>query len=301
MAVVLLLILAPTLSYATPGIKSRQAIKGARQEYRETGRAAVILRPTVIRYPYGESIPTFTCAPFVVCDISFLPNDHPVMRLIGDSKNWRISFWGGRTPFGVVYHMAFKPVRAGLRTNVIIGMENGRRYAFNVAASTPDRIHIYSFSFYDPGNWSTALNLPQLGGPDQHSFPSDKASPKSAAPPLANHEGHGLIVDPRAINPGYRLIGDAPWKPTIVYDDGIRVYIIFPKEIDAEFRPVFLLLNRAGKGVTDTYRQVGRRMLVVAHLFRKGELVWGKGTNATRVLIVRKPRHSHWWHIFTGD
>ena len=283
-------------------LKTQEAISQNQALYRSQGIAGIIVRPTVIRYPYGEGTPTFYCAIMEVCEISFLPQDVPVIRLIGDSPDWPTAWWSGTTPNGRVYHMDFKPYPTALRTNVVIGMQNNRRYMFNLVIVPSERLRVHSYSFYDPGEWSQPMDFPVQPSPSAVVMNSDLNKIKSLEKKLHNMQlqDHGLRIDPSKLESMYRIEGHAPWKPVAVFDDGSRVFIQFPSTVGQHYRPVFFLLGRNGEVMSSPQHRASATFLVIPHLFMRGALIWGDGVQKREVKIFRmRAKHKRsWWNPF---
>ena len=283
--------------------KTQQAIQENQQIYSNTGIAGVIVRPTNIRYPYGESTPTFYCAIREVCEISFLPNDRPVSRLIGDSDNWPSAWWVGMAPDGPVYHMVFKPYPTAVKTNVVIGTQNNRTYLFNLVVVPSERLRVHEYKFYDPDHWVQNLSFPPITNPVAKAIQeSTKVAALQQEIKTMKSQPHALAVDPRAVEAPYKIRGSAPWKPVTVFDDGSRVFIQFPPNVNKYFMPAFFLLSRDGvTPQTTNFNRVSRTMLIVPHLFMRGELVWGSdGQDKETVKITRISREHKkpWWDPF---
>ena len=72
----------------------------------------------------------------------------------------------------------------------------------------------------------------------------------------------------------YRLEGDAPWKPTRVFDDGAKVYIQFPSGLAQSEAPPLFVIGPDGKPALVNYRVRGTTY-IVDRLFAAGELRLG--------------------------
>jgi type IV secretion system protein VirB9 len=286
-------------------MKTQEAIQHNQSLYQSSGTAGIIVRPTNIRYPYGEGNPTFYCAVMEVCEISFLPNDRPVIKLLGDSLDWPSGWWVGQTPNGPVYHMALKPYPSANKTNVVIGMENDRTYMFNLEVVPSERLRVHSYSFYDPGQWAQPLNFPNVANPYQ-TIVQEKNKVERLQEKLAEaHKklvaaGHALSIDPTAIESFYKIKGSAPWKPVAVFDDGHRVFIQFPPNVGRYFRPEFSLLSKENKLWTTNFERASNTMIVVPHLFKRGALVWGRGADKQEIKIYRlkAKKKKSWFNPF---
>ena len=83
----------------------------------------------------------------------------------------------------------------------------------------------------------------------------------------------------------YRIEGDAPWKPSQVFDDGAKVYIQFPSGLAQSEAPPLFVIGPDAKPALVNYRVRGATY-IVDRLFAAAEL--RLGTAPQRVVrIVR--------------
>ncbi|TKW63211.1 MAG: hypothetical protein DI616_19855 [Paracoccus denitrificans] len=68
-------------------------------------------------------------------------------------------------------------------------------------------------------------------------YPATPATRRSRVAPTF------IIPAEAARNQGYGLTGDSPpWKPKFIFDDGVRVYVVFPRGIgQGEMPPLFVI------------------------------------------------------------
>lgn len=185
----------------------------------------------------------------------------------GDTARWII----GDTESGAGdrrrVHVLIKPTLPGLATNLIINTDR-RTYYLELRASTTT--YMASVAWTYPKDALLALTKPVAALPISASTPP---APTGTA-----------IAD---LNFDYRLTGDrAPWRPTQVFDDGAKVYLIFPADIASGDLPPLLLLDPAGHAELVNYRLEGRRM-IVDRLFDRAELRLGAKRKARRIRIER--------------
>jgi pilus assembly protein CpaC len=95
---------------------------------------------------------------------------------------------------------------------------------------------------------------------------------------------------PLASRQNYTLTGDAPWRPSRVYDDGQRTVIEMPQGVSSNGPPTLLIVKPAASmGDKDvSYRMDGSRYLVDG-LFDSAVLVAGSGHYRQSVMIERRP------------
>lgn len=296
----------PPFSYAD-SYKTAGSVQANRYSYQANGIARVILRPTRTLVPFGEGIPTFYCAPLLVCSISLLPGDTPESVLIGDKLDWSASWSRGTKGGQFFYRFAFKPNAQDITTNIIIQTTGERSYVFNVKSVEPDKLRVPLYAFYNPGNWNTPLNFPIVPSPAeiaQAKSSTVEALKEQNAELKKKLHTHGLAVNPLNLEYRYKIIGNAPWKPSAVYDDKTRVFIQFPPSADSHFHPVFYLQNRSGQLLTDSFTRVSDNLIIVPHLFRRGALVYGNPKQHQRIIKLRRisaedaKQHKPWYSIF---
>ena len=208
-------------------------------------------------------------APGRITDIVLEPGEQligPGPVAAGDTARWII----GDTESGAQdrrrVHVLVKPTQANLATNLIINTDR-RTYYLELRASATT--YMASVAWTYPKDAVLALTRPA---------PPPIPAASSPAPV-------GLAFS--NLNFDYRLTGDrAPWRPSQVFDDGAKVYLIFPANIATGDLPPLFLLDAAGQAELVNYRLEGRRM-IVERLFDRAELRLGTKRKARRVRIER--------------
>ncbi len=77
-----------------------------------------------------------------------------------------------------------------------------------------------------------------------------------------------------------------PWRPVSVFDDGRRVYVVFPRGIvQGEMPPIFVLGPDGAPQISNS--RVHRNILIVDRLFGAAELRLGSGRRQQVVRILR--------------
>lgn len=81
--------------------------------------------------------------------------------------------------------------------------------------------------------------------------------------------------------------GDSPpWRPISVFDDGRRVYVVFPRGIvQGEMPPIFVLGADGEPQIVNS--RIHQNVLIVDRLFGAAELRLGSGDRQQVVRIVR--------------
>jgi len=113
-----------------------------------------------------------------------------------------------------------------------------------------------------------------------------------------------IIPDTVARNYRYGLTGDTPpWRPVTVFDDGRRVYVVFPRGIvQGEMPPIFVIGPDGEAEIANG--RVYQNILIVDRLFGAAELRLGSGKRQQTVRIVRtdgtKPSRIPWLSGLSG-
>ena len=96
----------------------------------------------------------------------------------------------------------------------------------------------------------------------------------------------GAGVPAEQLNFGYSVSGNASWRPTRVYSDGVKTYIQFPSSLSGQDAPVLFVVS-GGQNRIVNYRLKGD-MMVVDYQIDTAILVSGVGFwNQDKVTIRR--------------
>ena len=180
----------------------------------------------------------------------------------GDTARWIIGDTTSGADATRRVHILVKPTRPDLATNMVINTDR-RTYHLELRATAS--AWMASVSWRYPEDELIALKR--------------KAEQAQVAAPIAS----GVDLD--ALDFGYTISGDAPWRPLRAFDDGAHVYIEFPPGIaQAEMPPLFVV-GVKGKGAELVNYRVRGRHMIVDRLFAAAELRLG-GKHQQRVRIM---------------
>jgi type IV secretion system protein VirB9 len=221
---------------------------------------------TVLSWSEAAVFPV-AATPGRVTDIVLEPGEQLVggaAVAAGDTARWIIGQTESGAGEGRRAHVLVKPTLAGIATNLLIATDR-RTYHLELR-STPAAYQAMVSWRYPAGELIALRGAPA---------PAPRA-PADPDPALIERIGFG-----------WRIEGEAPWRPMRVFDDGRRVVIEFPAGA-TEIPPLF---ERSAAGAPQmlNYRVLGRRM-VVDRLFADGELRLGDGKAQVRVRLVRAPQ-----------
>lgn len=211
-------------------------------------------------FPWSEgALYQVYAAPGQITDIALEPGERLIGEgpiAAGDTARWIIGdtrSGSGRTER---VHILVKPTRPEIATNLVI---NTDRRTYLVELSSDEETYMPSVA------WA----YPPVAGVTR-----PPAVTRPEIPPTAQRRHR------------YALEGDRPpWRPRSVFDDGRRVYIVFPRGIvQGDMPPLFLIGADGGTEIANT--RVHRNVLIVDRLFAAAELRLG-GRNQQTVRIVR--------------
>jgi len=211
-------------------------------------------------FPYSEgALYQIYAAPGQITNIALEPGERltgagPIAT--GDTTRWIIGdteSGNGRT---LRVHILVKPTRPDISTNLVINTDR-RTYLLELRANEDAYMPSIAWS-YPPGR--------------------SQPRPPAILQPLIPAEAHR--------NYRYGLEGDTPpWRPDTVFDDGRRVYVVFPRGIvQGEMPPLFVIGPDGSAELVNT--RVYRNVLIVDRLFAAAELRLG-GETQQMVRIVR--------------
>lgn len=175
----------------------------------------------------------------------------------GDTARWIIGDTESGSGANRRVHILAKPTRPDISTNLVVTTDR-RIYLIELHARD---------SLYMP---AVAWAYPAPPGGQRQSVP---AVPVIPAEPARNYR--------------YGLTGDSPpWRPISVFDDGRRVYVVFPAGIvQGEMPPIFVLGSDGEPQIVNS--RVHQNVLIVDRLFGAADLRLGSGNRQQTVRIVR--------------
>ncbi|QOG06355.1 P-type conjugative transfer protein TrbG [Aureimonas sp. OT7] len=175
----------------------------------------------------------------------------------GDTARWIIGDTESGSGANRRVHILAKPTRPDISTNLVV--------------TTDRRIYMIELHAQD------SLYMPAVAW----AYPAPPAGQRQTVPAAP------VIPAEAARNYRYGLTGDSPpWRPVSVFDDGRRVYVVFPAGIvQGEMPPIFVLGSDGEPQIVNS--RVYQNVLIVDRLFGAAELRLGSGTRQQVVRIVR--------------
>ena len=213
-------------------------------------------------YPWSEgALYQVYAAPGQITNIALEPGESltgagPIAA--GDTARWIIGDTESGSGVARRVHVLVKPTRADITTNLVITTDR-RTYMVELRSGEKPYMPAVSWSY------------PQSAGGGRQAVPATPVIPAVAAR-----------------NYRYGLTGSdtPPWKPVVVYDDGRRVYVEFPRGIvQGEMPPIFVIGPEGEAQIANT--RIYQHILIVDRLFGAAELRLGGGERQQVVRIVR--------------
>ncbi|WP_180899672.1 P-type conjugative transfer protein TrbG [Martelella soudanensis] len=214
-------------------------------------------------YPWSEgALYQVYGSPGQITDIALEPGESltgagPIAA--GDTTRWIIGDTESGSGNSRRVHILVKPTRPDITTNLVVTTDR-RTYMIELRARE---------SLYMP---SVAWAYPAPPAGQHQSVPAAPIIPAEAA---------------RKYRYGLQVQGDSPpWRPVSVFDDGRRVYVVFPAGIaQGEMPPLFVLGSDGEPQIVNS--RIHRNVLIVDRLFGAAELRLGSGEHQQVVRVVR--------------
>jgi type IV secretion system protein VirB9 len=228
-----------------------------------------------IRFLYGQSQPSIVCAVLQVCDVELEPGEQVSSVNVGDAVRWLVEPALSGAGDEAIQHLVIKPLDVGLDTSLMV-TTNRRTYHLRLRSHRTEYMPRVAFSYPESAEQKWAAMK-------KHTMAAQTRNPATAS----THEYLGNL------DFGYRVVGNAPFKPTRVYNDGVKTIIEMPSTFSQGEAPTLLVVRDSGSAfkkddqVMVNYRvQDGR--YIVDTLFEKAVLIAGVGAGQRKVTIERR-------------
>ncbi len=239
---------------------------------------------------FGASIPTAFCAPLLVCTIELEPGEHLTdTPSWGDTVRWQgTAKVQGDDPETMVFEI--KPSDDAGMTNLVIPTD---RRLYNITLVKDDRVHTPILSFTYP---DTVAKQAKQRIADRKARKADEARRAAAAKAAAARkreetlQRNGVetasgLKEASKLDFGFRITGNAPFRPVRVYSDGKQTYIDLRPSYSGPL-PALVPGRSEENKVLNTRVEAGGTRLVADRVIRDMWLQAGK----RRVRIRRSGR-----------
>jgi type IV secretion system protein VirB9 len=214
---------------------------------------------------YGTVQPKVICRPLRVTDIQFQAGEKITNVDIGDSVRWSVSPAMSGSGAGVMVHAIVKPLMPNISTNLAVNTDK-RTYHLELVAQEGNYMPYVTFAY------------PQEERQQWETFLSQQRQERAETLDIDAR-------DPTELNFNYKIQGKSAWRPSRVFDDGVKTYIEMPDAMRSTEAPVFMTVRNKKQQIVN-YRVHGK-FYIVDRIFDKGHLISGHGAIQDRVVILR--------------
>ncbi|MHC2627341.1 P-type conjugative transfer protein TrbG [Bradyrhizobium huanghuaihaiense] len=212
---------------------------------------------------YGEVQPSVVCSPLEVCDIELEAGEVVRDVLVGDTVRWKVEPATSGAVGGQAIHLIVKPSEPGLVTSMVVTTSR-RTYHIQLKSNASRYMARVGFEYPEAVGSRLADVNARIG--------------TEVIP--------GASVPAEQLSFAYSVSGNASWRPTRVYSDGVKTYIQFPSSLSGQDAPVLFVVS-GGQNRIVNYRLKGD-MMVVDYQIDTAILVSGVGFwNQDKVTIRR--------------
>lgn len=258
--------IAPLHAYAADSVTANEA-KGMGISTQWRGSRGLVTKGAdgKVIFLYGEVQPSVVCSPLQVCDIELQGGEVVRDVLVGDTVRWKVEPATSGAAGGQAIHLIVKPSEPGLVTSMVVTTS---RRTYHIQLKSHPTQYMARVGFEYPEDVSAKL------------------ADINARIEASTIPGAGVPAE--QLNFSYSVSGNAGWRPTRVYSDGLKTYIQFPRSITSQDAPV-LFVTSGGQNRIVNYRMKGDMMVVDYHVDR-AVLVSGVGWKQEKITIKRGGR-----------
>lgn len=229
-----------------------------------------------IRFLFGQSQPSIVCAVMQICDVELQPGEQVSSVNVGDAVRWLVEPALSGAGDGAIQHLVIKPLDVGLETSLMVTTDR-RTYHLRLRSHRTEYMPRVAFSYSESVDAKWAAVKKKVAAEQT----------RKDAPGGRSNEYLGNL------DFAYRVTGNAPFKPSRVYNDGVKTIIEMPSSFAQGDAPTLLVVRESGsvfkknEEVMVNYRlQDGR--YIVDTLFQKAVLVSGVGMGQRKITIERR-------------
>jgi len=224
---------------------------------------------------HGGTLPSVLAAPLKLTDIELEPGEIIKEVQLGDTVRWQVSPSISGSGSMQVSHVIVKPTDSGLATTLNIFTDK-RAYHINLKSTAKNYFPIVAFAYQD--------QLQNVWNNYQNQIATTKKANTITDPDIGLKNAEDLDF-------GYDISGIASWRPTRIYNDGVKTYIFMPRSMNSKDAPVLLAIDGSGSQKIVNYRIINNKF-IVDNLFDKAILLIGVGSNQDKITITRSSRSS---------
>jgi len=250
-------------------LTNKMEIEKETDNYVNQGQAEAITRPDgTILYPYGLAEVHLTTKRMMYSKIILQEGEKIMSAAAGDTTRWHIlpNYIGNAASYTPV--VLVKPFMGGLQTSLSI-MTDKRDYDI-VMRSVDSGDYMPRIGFYYPQDKADTINI---------GLSPDK---------IENNESQQPKINMETIRYDYRIRGDKrlSWYPMSVFEDGNKVFIKMPDNVNHSQLPIFMTVNSHGETEVVNYRYF-RPYYVVDTIFDRGVLILGTAKYRQMITLIK--------------
>ena len=216
---------------------------------------------------FGLTQPEILCAVLQVTDIQLEPGETVLNIHIGDSSRWEVATSYTGSVKGKITHLIIKPREVNIKTSMVIGTSK-RTYHLKLKSHKTEYYPMVKFFYADELE-------KKLENEREQSIMTYEANTLSTGEYLSK------------LSFSYELKGKAKFKPTRVYNDGLKTIIEMPAAVKNDNMPTLLLIQEdSSDPVLVNYRLQNNRFIVDA-IFDEAILISGIGYKQEKIRIIK--------------
>jgi type IV secretion system protein VirB9 len=233
----------------------------------------IVGRDGAIEFLFGAEQPSVVCAVMQITDIELQQGESVTSVNLGDSARWQVQ---PAVSAGDVTHILVRPRQVGLETSMVITTDR-RTYHIRLRSHRNEYMPRVKFFYIEDAvdKWATLTAQ------------AKRKREEATIPETGEYLGD--------LDFNYSIKGKASWKPTRVFNDGVKTVLEMPKTLHQKEAPTLLVVRRHGRvfrkseQVMVNYRVQNRRYIVDA-VFDQAVLIVGVGGTQEQVTITRTPK-----------
>jgi type IV secretion system protein TrbG len=250
-------------------LTNKMEIEKETDNYINNGHADVITRPDgTILFPYGLAPVRLTAKRMMYSKIVLQQGERIMSASAGDTTRWNIlpNYIGDAATYTPV--VLIKPFMGAIQTSLSIITDKRDYDIFIQSVDSGD--YMPRIGFYYPQDQADAINV---------GLPPDK---------MENDNSKQPKIDMENIKYDYRIRGNRnlSWYPASVFEDGRKVFIRMPDQVERSQLPVFMAIDHSGQTEMVNYRYF-KPYYVVDTIFDQGVLILGTDRYRQMIKLIK--------------
>ncbi len=222
-----------------------------------------------VTFQYGQGQPTVICATNNVCSIKLQENEKVSAIKIGNQSEWQVQDVISKENTSLVTSITITPNVPNTQTNLLIFTDR-RQYNIKLLSHSTKYMPLVSFRYADELQTSNKVWDLKYKIAEEKEKQTLKQQQE-----IQSQTQYALSAKNLDFN--YQMNGNAAFKPTRVYTDGIKTYIELPDAINGNELPAFISQTQDKKERLVNYKyDADTKKYVIDQKLRNGLLIAGK-------------------------